>query len=78
VEPGGIELIIACCPLNSLPYSIFQGRDFALSCYFRRDRADGESGQLLAHPVSFDMQVFVCLDLNGGSVLPCPTTINID
>ena len=67
MESGRIESISACCgPLNPLPCPFFQGRDLALSCYFRRDPADGESGQLLVHPVSFYMQVFVCLDLNGS------------
>jgi hypothetical protein len=76
VEPGAIELILAGYgPLNPLLYYFFQGRDLALFCYFRWDHADGESGQLLVHPVSLDMQVFICLNLNGCS---CPTTINID
>jgi hypothetical protein len=66
VESGRIESISACCgPLNPLPCPFFQGRDLALSCYFRWDRADGEFGQLLVHPVSLDMQVFICLNLNG-------------
>jgi hypothetical protein len=69
VEPGAIGtigLILAGYgPLNPLLYYFFQGRDLALSGYFRWDRADGEFGQLLVHPVSLDMQVFICLNLNG-------------
>ena len=66
MEPGAIGLILAGYgPLNPLLYYFFQGRDLALSGYFRWDRADGEFGQLLVHPVSLDMQVFICLNLNG-------------